>query len=233
MDTRPAPGMRSIVKSTSRLGGSSGISFGKTSAYSSTIVILLILSAVLNFFALATIMKHVAPSSISFTAYLEEINSNPAVSGNTTLRRPQLITTWLLDNQSIPRITSRPSMGKQIRFTLNLWPATSIGHPTQIELVDTSPDSSVGTINSHPSSCITSLSFLTHSLNTNEWVDPESYNTTTRLPNNKQVSYTRLPDWVASVVVSANTRPGALGLSPTGLLAGAPPTGFLLGQCLA
>jgi len=45
------PGMRSMVKSTSLLGGNSGISSGKTSMYSSTIGILLIFSAVLILYA--------------------------------------------------------------------------------------------------------------------------------------------------------------------------------------
>jgi len=114
-----------------------------------------------------------------------------------------------------------------MRFTLNLWPAT------ETELVDTSPDVGISTINSHPSSRITSLSVLTHSLDTNEWVALESYNTTTLLPESKQVFYTKLPDWVASVVVKANTRPSSLGRSPTGFLVGAPPAGFFLGQCRA
>jgi len=120
-----------------------------------------------------------------------------------------------------------------MRFTLNLRPATSIGHPTQIDVVDTSLDAGVATINSHASSRITRPSLLTHSLDTNEWVALESYNTTTSWSNNKQVVCTRLPDWAASVVIKAKTRPGALGRSPTGFFAGPPPAGFLFGQCRA
>ena len=104
--------------------------------------------------------------------HLHIFNSSPSTSGNTTLRCPQSITTWLLANQSIPRIISNPSIGKQMRFTLNLRPPTFIGHPTQTDVVDTSPDVGVATINSHASSRITRSSLLMHSLDTNEWVAP-------------------------------------------------------------
>jgi len=117
-----------------------------------------------------------------------------------------------------------------MRFTLNLWPATSIGHPTHIEEVDTSPEVGVVTISSHPSSRITSPSLLMHSLHTNEWVAPKSNNTTTSWLNNKHESCTKLPNCVASVVVRANTRPSVLGRSLTSFLVGSPPTGFLLGH---
>jgi len=124
-------------------------------------------------------MKQVAPASISFIAWLDDIISIPSLSGNTTLRRLQSMTMWLLYNQSIPIIIYNPSIDKLMRFALNLRPATSIGHPTHIQLVDTYLDAGVTTINSHLSSHITSLSLLTHSLDTNEWVALESYNTTT------------------------------------------------------
>jgi len=97
-------------------------------------------------------------------------------------------------------------------------------------MADTFPDVGVATISSHPNSRITSSSLLTHSLDTNEWVAHESYNTTTSWFHNKQVVYASLPNWVASVVVNANTSPGALGCSPTGLFARMPPAGFLLGD---
>ena len=171
IDTRPAPEMRSMVK--------------YTSAYFSTTRIRIICSTMLFFSVWATIIKQVALVAISFTAWLDDISFNPAASENTTPRCLQLMTTWLLDNQSIPKITSRPSIGRQMRFTLNLRPATSIGHPTQTKLVDTSPDAGVATINLQPSSRIISPSLLTHSLDTNEWVAPESYNTTTLLPKSK------------------------------------------------
>jgi len=152
------------------------------------------------------------------------IIANPSAFGNTTLHCPQSITTWLLTNQSIPRITSNPSIGKQMRFTLNLRPATSIRHPTQTDVVDTSPDAGVATIKLHASSCITRPTLLTHSLDTNEWVQYHNL-----VIKHKQVVCTKLPDWAASVVVKANTRPDALGHSPIGFFVGALSIGFLLG----
>jgi len=81
-----------------------------------------------------------------------------------------------------------------MRFALNLRHATSIGHPTQTEVVDSSTDARVTTIGSHPSSRNISSSPLTHSLDMNEWVAPESNNATTLLPKTIQVFCTRLPD---------------------------------------
>jgi len=46
---------------------------------------------------------------------------------------------------------------------------------------------------------------------------PESNNTNTLWPNNKQASYIRLPNRVALVLVMANTLPVALGLSAEGI----------------
>ena len=119
----------------------------------------------------------------------------------------------IIYNQSIPSITSSPSKGKHIRFTLNRLPSTSIKHPTQVELVETCPDVGFETINLHPRSRVDNPSFFTHSWDMKECKAPESNNTNTRLPNNKQKSSIRLPDWVASVLVKAKTRPTALGLS--------------------
>jgi len=228
--TGPAPRIISMVKTASLLGGNSDTSSRKTLAYSSTTRMLLICSIVLFFFPWAIIIKQIAPSYISFNALWVEISSSPSVSGNTTLHHPQSITIWLLDSQSIPIITSKLSIGKRMRFTLNLQPATSIGHPTQTKLVDTWPNASVATISSHPRSRVTSSSFLTQSLDTNEWVAPESYNATTLSSKSKQVFYTKLPDWVASVLVKAYTRPTALGCSPSAFFVGAPLVSFLLGH---
>jgi len=121
--------------------------------------------------------------------------------------------TWLLDNQSIPKITSSPSKGKHTKFTLNLRPATSIEHPTQTEMVATWPEEGVETSNSHPKLRVTKFNLPTHTLEIKEWVSPESNNTSTTLPNNTQGSRIRLPDCVASVVVRAKTLPAALARS--------------------
>ena len=86
---------------------------------------------------------------------------------------------WLLDNQSIPKITSSPSKGKHTKFTLNLRPATCIEHPTQTELVATWPEEGVETSNSHPKSGFTKFNLPTHSLAMKECVAPESNNTNT------------------------------------------------------
>jgi len=209
----PAPGMRSIEKSTCLLGGNSGISSGKISAYSSTTGMLLICSTVPFFSPWATIMKQVAPASTSPIAFWVDINSSPKVSGKITLRRPQSITTWLPNNQSIPRITSKPSIGKQMRFTLNLRPTTFIKQPTQTELVATWPEDEVETNNSQSKSRFFKLSFVTHASEIKECVAPESNNTNTTLPNNRQGSRIRLLDYVASVVVRAKTLPAALARS--------------------
>jgi len=145
------------------------------------------------------------------------------------------MTMWLLDGQSIPRITSSPSKGKQMRFTMNLWSATSIGHPTHTEYVDTFQDVGIKTSSSHPKSRYTNPSIPIHSLYMNEWMAPKSNNTTTRWLNNKQESCTRLPDCVASVPVRGKTLPTALGLSAVTFFycCYIPHAGFLLGHCLA
>jgi len=111
---------------------------------------------------------------------------------------------------------------------LTLRPTTFIGHPTQTKLVDTYPNVGVTTISSHPRSCITSSSRLTHSLDTNEWVTLESNNTTTSWSSNKKIFSTRLPYWVVSLLVKAYTRPTALGRYPSGFFVGAPPVDFFL-----
>ncbi|BAT79357.1 hypothetical protein VIGAN_02223100, partial [Vigna angularis var. angularis] len=51
IETGPAPGTRSIVKSISRLGGKPGTSSGKTSTYSSTTGIPMICSSVFSLFS--------------------------------------------------------------------------------------------------------------------------------------------------------------------------------------
>jgi len=155
----------------------------------------------------------VALASTSFIALWAEINSNPSCFGNTKLRHPQSIIIWLLDNQSIPKITSNPSKGKHTKFTLNLRRATSIEHPMQTKLIATWPEVGVETSNSHPKSRFTKFNLPTHALEMKECVAPESNNTNTNWPNNKHGSRIRLPDWVASVEVKAKTLPAALALS--------------------
>jgi len=100
--------------------------------------------------------------------------------------RPQSITTSLIDNQSIPNITSNPYRGKHIRFTLTLWPSTSSEHPTQAELVETCPDAGVETINSHPRSRVDNPSFFIQLWDMKECRTPKSNNTSTLLAINKQ-----------------------------------------------
>jgi len=212
MDTGPALGIRSMVKSTSLLGGNSSISFGNTSTYYSTTGIILIFSTVLFFYVWGTIIKQVAPTSTSFIALWAEINSNPSCFGNTKQRRPQSIIMWLLDSQFIPKITSSPSKGKHTKFTLNPRPVTSIKHPTQTELVATWPEEGVETSNSHPKSRFTKFNLPTHTLEMKECVAPESNNTNTNWPNNKHGSRIRLPDRVAFVEVNAKTLSATLAL---------------------
>jgi len=131
-------------------------------------------------------MKQIAHSFTSLKTSCVDTSPIPSVSGNTILHRPQSITTWLIDNQSIPNITSNPSRGKQTRFTLNRLPYTSIEHPTQAKFVETCPDASVETINLHPKSQVDNPSFFTQSWDMNECEALESNNTSSLLSNNKQ-----------------------------------------------
>jgi len=169
--------------------------------------------------------------------WIAECRLYPSTSGNTTLHRLQSIMMWLSDNQSMQSITSRPSNGKQMRFTLNLCPATSIGHSVQTKLVMTSPEAGVKTASSYPKSWTTRPSLLTHSCEMNEWVAAESNSTKTLLSNNKHRSSMRLPDLVASVLVNANTLPATRGRSAITLCCfyddGFSPVAFLSGHWLA
>jgi len=61
---------------------------------------------------------------------------------------------------------------------------------------------------------------------------PESNNTNTWSPNNKQKSSIRLLDWATSVLVKAKTRPAALGLSDEDGYGRALVVVFLLGHLL-
>ena len=236
IDTGLAPGTRSMAKSTSLLGSNPGTSSGNTSEYSSTTGILLIKSIVLFFSDCTIIIKHEAPSASSFRASRVEIIVSPLASRNSMLHCLQSIMTWLFDCQSIPSITSNPSNGKQIRFTLNLRLATSIEHLAQTELVEACLDAGVEIVSSHPKSRTTSPSLLTHSSEMNEWVAPESNNTKTLWSNNKHWSSMRLPDWVASVLVNANTLLAARGRSTITFCyfcyGGVSLVAFLLGYCL-
>jgi len=139
---------------------------------------------------------------------------------------------WLLDSQSIPKITSSPSKGKHTKFTLNLRPATSIEHLTQTELVATWPEEGVKTSTSHPKSRFTKFNLPTQALAMKECVASESNNTNTNWPNNRHGSRIRLPDLVA-VEVKAKTLPTALALSAGDFAGFFTPKFFFFGQLLA
>ena len=84
---------------------------------------------------------------------------------------------WLVESQSIPKITSNSRRGKQIRFTLYLRPSTFTGHLAHKNDVLTKPDAGVDTTRSHCSSQTDRPKLCAQVLDTKECVAPESYNT--------------------------------------------------------
>jgi len=151
IDTGLVLGTRSIENSTSLLGGNPDTSSGNTSPNLCTISITDVFSSS-STSRWVNIMKHYALPWISFITPWDNTNSGSSELENNTLFSRQSIRMWLVESQSIPKITSNSCKGKQIRFTLYLRLSTSIGHLTHNDDVLTKPDVVVDTTSSHYSS---------------------------------------------------------------------------------
>jgi len=203
-----------MENSISLIGGRPGTSSGNTSEKSPTT------GASKGPISVSTdnwvrIKKHWDPSFIALSTYCEDTNkSSSSKLGNNTFLSLQSMRMWLADSQSIPKMTSSPTKGKQMRFTLYLRPSTSILHLTHTVEVLTNPEAGVDTTRSYRSSFTRRPNFTTLDFDTKECVGPESNRTCKLLPAITQDPMIRLPDSSTSAPVTAYTRPAAYGLAP-------------------
>jgi len=110
-------------------------------------------------------------------------------------------------------MTSSPTKGKQMRFTLYLRPSTSILHLAHTVEVLTNPEAGVDTTRSYWSSFTGRPNSTTLDSDTKECIASESNRTCNLLPAITQDPMMRLPDPAASAPVTAYTRPVACGLA--------------------
>ena len=80
----------------------------------------------------------------------------------------------MVESQSIPKITSNPCRGREIRFTLYLHPFTSTRHLVHKDDVLIKPEAGVDTASWHYSSHTSILKRSTHASDTKECVTPKS-----------------------------------------------------------
>jgi len=203
-----------MENSTSLEGGKPCTSSGKTSENSLTTGVSRCPSP-LSTDSWVKIRKHWDPSLMAWSTCCEDISTSLSSElGNNTFFSLQSMRMRLADSQSIPKITSSPSRGKPIRFTLYLRPSTSIKRLAHKVEVLTIPEAGVDTTRSYWSSLTGRSNSTTTDSDTNECVAPESYKTRKPLPAITQDPMMRLPDLTASVPVTAYTRPAAWGLAP-------------------
>ena len=202
IDTGPVPDTKSIENSISLLGGNPGTSYGNTSSNSCTTGITDVASP-LSTSRYVKIMKHYASPCSSFITPWDDNNSGSTKSGNNNFFSQQSIRMWLVESQSIPKITSNSCRGRHIRFTLYLRPSTSTGHLAHKDDVLTKSDAGVDTASSHYSPRTGRPKCSTQAFDTKECIAPESYNTYHAFPAIIQSPITRLPESATSAPVIA------------------------------
>jgi len=119
---------------------------------------------------------------------------------------------WLVDNQSIPKMTSRSFEGKHIRLILYLSLATTIGYFAHTNEVIIALVVVVESTSSMSYFLTNNLRILIQAYDMKEWITPKSNNINNCALDMEHIPITRLSDCEASPSLRMNTLSVSLSL---------------------